>query len=266
MKTITKNGDANAPSAVKKRGTNSRRKSATTSEAKQSRQSTTRSNPGAARGSTKSVPAKEKKIEKLLDQISSLYDQIQQSRKEQLAQGITLGGVLKQLKDAAGRGKFESAVRRWISEGRLKFKSHKTAERYMAYHTLQQGGKFTDEFKNDRVSSLADAERIRTIENAKKKRRKQLEEAWSAKNAKSTESPRVLAKKADRGKPGEKGNEGVPLPALKHSQIQSHAQKYSKPASEDFAEFELETRRLLLEEVVETHTKELETLTEEAGS
>lgn len=149
------------------------------------------------------------------------------TEKKLLDQRIEVGGILVELKGIVGHGNFLTAFKKWQHDGKINF-SVKTGERAMAYADLKAAGKF------DTLANLAEAERIRKDEAAKKNAEKR------------------AAKTGDE-EPGE-----PPPPKLTQPQIAVKARQLVKPALKECQGYDAGSQRLLLEEMIEILTEQLE--------
>ena len=193
----------------------------------------------------KQAPAKptpssdESRVDTLVVKADKLYKESEKTRKQLLDQRVELGRVLNELKDAVGHGKFIDAFKDWNKTGKISF-CLKTAQRAMAYAVIEEQGKFVNAAKIDIVSNLADAERIRKAE---------------AKKAKDAEK---AAKQETATPENEPGAGGEDLRTLPKSQINTKAGQIIKPLLDECDAYDAETKRELLEELIELLTKKLE--------
>lgn len=111
----------------------------------------------------------------------------------------------------------------------------------MAYAALEKAGKFVDNAKIDLVSNLAEAERLRKVEAARKKAEKEaaLKAEVSAQESEVTVDDVVAVK-------------------LKKSQIGPRAKKLAMPLLEECRGYDEDTKTKLLEELIDLLTQELE--------
>jgi len=186
-------------------------------------------------------------IDEMLQSAAKIYSQSLATSRELLYQRVELGRVLIRLKDAVGHGNFIPEFKNWAKAGRIGF-SLKTAQRAMAYAKMEAAGKFVDDAKNDIVSNLAEAERLRKAEAAKKKEE----------NNMSAEVAQVSEQESD----GITDDAG-PV-TLKKSQIGPQAKKLARPILEECKEYDGDTQTKLLEELIELLTEELEKCSNES--
>lgn len=173
-------------------------------------------------------------VERLLATARKIYDKTKRAEKTLLDDRIEIGRILLRLKALVGHGGFIKSVIDWESRGLLNF-GLKTAERAMAYADLHAQGKL------DSVSNLAEAEGIR--------------KAGMAKNKKAESD----AKTDDDNDPQPSSSGKLKLPTKKARQ---RAQILSQTALDECREYEAETKRLVIEELIEILTTELERCTE----
>ena len=169
-------------------------------------------------------------VDRLLATARKLFGKTKRAERALLDDRIEIGRILLRLKDLVGHGGFIKSVVDWETKELLNF-GLKTAERAMAYADLHAQGKF------DNVSNLAEAESIRKAERAKKK---------NAENADTEED----------------GANADPPLKLSRAKAKQKAQILSKNALEECREYETETKRLVIEELIEILTTELERCTE----
>lgn len=181
----------------------------------------------------------EGRVDSLLAEADSLYKASEGTRRQLLYQRVALGRVLVELKAAVGHGKFIEAFKNWSKAGRIGF-SLKTAERAMAYAEDEGKGKYVNEAKIDIVSNLADAERLRK---AGSKSRKDVEAAKGQETTPKENAP---------------PNSDEKLVSLPPSKIKSVATELVEPLLNKFNAYDAETKRELLEELIEQLTQELE--------
>jgi len=174
-------------------------------------------------------------INELISKADHLYKQSEATEHDLLKQRIEVGGLLLRLKEEVGHGNFLKDLKRWIGERRLNF-SYATANRAMAYAGLDADGKLSS------VKNLAEAERIRKAEAKRKK---------AERNAAKT------AEDNDAGEP-----EPPPQAKLDRAKALQKAQGLAKPAIEECRSYEIETRIVVLEELIELLTEELDKITE----
>jgi hypothetical protein len=177
-------------------------------------------------------------VDDLLKTAAKIYSQSLVTRRTLLYERVELGRVLIQLKDAVGHKYFMAEFHKWIKSGRIGF-SLKTGQRAMAYAELEKDGKFVDDAKNDIVSNLAEAERLRKVEAARKK---------------------AEQKEADESSEQDSVDSGddAKLVTLKDSQIGPKAKKLAMPLFEECRGYDGDTRTKLLEELIELLSEELE--------
>jgi hypothetical protein len=183
-------------------------------------------------------PSDESRIDTLLVKAGDLYKQSEATDKLLLDQRVELGRVLIELKEEVGHGNFIEAFHNWSRAGRIDF-SLKTGERAMAYAELEGQGKFVDAAKIDIVTNLADAERLRKAEAAGKKAEKRA--ATTAEN-----------EEGDTGI-----DDDVPV-TLTKLQINCKASQFATPVIEACRGYDVDTKRELIEEIIELLTKQLE--------
>ena len=177
------------------------------------------------------------KINGLLKSAKKLYSQSKATDRKLLYQRVELGRVLIELKTVVGHGNFIEEFKKWSQEERIGF-SLKTGQRAMAYSEMESGGKFVDADKNDIVSNLADAERLRK------------DEAEIKKNA---------GKKSASDGDAEGGDDQGDAPVtLKKSQIGPNAKALARPLIMECRGYDGESKQALLEELIELLAKELE--------
>jgi hypothetical protein len=217
---IKKAGRTTSSPTKTKRGTS--RKTA-------AKEATTPKNHGDTKEGARSRSAKASKVDELLAAADSLHNQMAQSERELLAKRLELGVILLKLKEEVGHGNFMKEFVKWSDAKKVSF-GLKTAQRSMAYAKLKEEGKF------DSVSNLTEAERLRCAEVAEKK----------------------AEKKAEKQKNKPTGMESQTACSLKKPQINGRALQLAKPLLDECAEYELESKRALLEEVIELLTVELE--------
>ncbi|TAE92033.1 MAG: DUF3102 domain-containing protein [Verrucomicrobia bacterium] len=166
-------------------------------------------------------------IKELLQSACELFNKVKPMEQTLLADRIEIGRILKKLKDLVGHGNFMKSVDDWVKSNMLNF-SLKTAERAMAYATLHEQGKI------EGVSNLAEAEEIRQRE----------KQAKSQSKAASEES---------------QSNQTSP-PALKltTTSAKQKAVMMSKAALKECENYDKESKRILIEELIEILNKELE--------
>ena len=180
-------------------------------------------------------PEQPENVDRLLASARDLYSKAKRAEKALLDDRIEIGRILLQLKELVGHGSFIQSVTHWETQGLLNF-SLRTAERAMAYAELHAQGKF------DSVSNLAEAEGIRKAECAKKK---------AAKEA---------AKEAADTNRNDDNPDPPPAPPLRLSRAKAKqkAQILSKAALQECCSYEVDSKRLVIEELIELLTQELE--------
>ena len=174
-------------------------------------------------------------INELISKADHLYKQSEGTEHDLLKQRIEVGVLLLRLKEEVGHGNFLKDLKRWIGERRLNF-SYATANRAMAYAGLDADGKLSS------VKNLAEAERIRKAEAKRKKAERSAAKA-AADNETSEPEPPPQAK-------------------LDRANALQKAQGLAKPAIEECRSYEIETRIVVLEELIELFTEELDKITE----
>jgi hypothetical protein len=175
-------------------------------------------------------------INELISKADHLYKQSEATEYELLKQRNEVGVLLLRLKEEVGHGNFLKDLKRWIGERKLNF-SYATANRAMAYAGLDADGKLSS------VKNLAEAERIRKAEAKRKK------------------AERNAAKAAEDNETGEP-EPPPPQAKLDRAKALQKAQGLAKPAIEECRSYEIETRIVVLEELIELLTEELDKITE----
>lgn len=173
-------------------------------------------------------------VDELLQSAEELFKQSEKTRRTLLYQRVELDRVLTQLKEAVGHGTFISEFKNWVKSGRISF-SLRTGERAMAYAELEAAGKFVDDDRNDIVSNLAEAERLRKAAEAEKKAKKD----------------------ASDQKSDGKADDAGPV-TLNRSQISTKAKKLARPLLDECRGYDGDIKTELLEELIELLTEELE--------
>jgi hypothetical protein len=219
--------DSKSPTAASACGSTTR---------KPSQKTTGKSNLSAANDEQSAPSAPDETlINELISEADHLYKQSEATEHDLLKQRIEVGVLLLRLKEEVGHGNFLKDLKRWIGERRLNF-SYATANRAMAYAGLDADGKLST------VKNLAEAERIRKAEAKRKK---------AEGNA---------AKAAEDNETGE--SEPPPQAKLDRAKALQKAQGLAKPAIEECRSYEIETRIVVLEELIELLTEELDKITE----
>jgi len=169
----------------------------------------------------------ESAVDPLLTQVSLLYNKSKCKEGELLAERIEIGSLLLRLKEKVGHGNFLKQFKEWIESGKVDF-SYATANRAMSYAELDSEGKLST------VQNLADAEKVRRA-------------------LKEGESKKAKANTAETEDVADEG----PAEALDQIQVKTKAWQIAKPTLEECHGFESKTRELLLEELIEIFTEEL---------
>jgi hypothetical protein len=185
-----------------------------------------------------SEPSAPENIDVLLAAAKKLYDGARRKETALLTERIEIGGILIKLKAEVGHGNFIRKFREWVALGKLNF-SLSIGDRAMAYAELADAGKLRT------VRNLAEAERVRKAEAARKKAEK--------KAAMAAEDNKVGGAEAEQQPPAK----------LTKEQAICRAQFLAKPAFDECRSYEVETRIVVLEELIELLTEEFEKLTEE---
>ena len=186
------------------------------------------------------------RIDELLAEAKKLYGKEREAENTALTQRIEMGRVLNRLKHEVGHGYFMKKFSEWQALKQINF-SLKTGQGAMAYAELEADGKFAA------VSNLADAERVRKAEAAKKKAEKEKAEKREG-EAEGQPSP-------GNGEDQGEGNTSA-LPKLKKPQIGHKVKLLAEPILKEFASYEPATKASLLEELIELLSEEYEKTTE----
>jgi hypothetical protein len=195
--------------------------------------------------------SKEELINELLESAGEIYKQSGATARKLLYERVELGRVLIRLKNEVDYGDFLTTFKLWTEEGRIPF-SLKTGQRSMAYAELADSGKFVDANKNDIVSNHADAERLRKAEAAEAKRPRKAEEV----ETKTGEGTSTVLNSTEGGE-DDNYQSDAPM-TLKESQIVPKAKSLVRPLIEECRSYDGKSKQVLLEELIELLTEELE--------
>jgi hypothetical protein len=179
-------------------------------------------------------PSAPANIDVLLAAAKKLYDGARRKEKALLTERIEIGGILIKLKAEVGHGNFIRRFREWVALEKLNF-SLSIGDRAMAYAELADAGKLRT------VRNLAEAERVRKDEVARKKAEKKAARAAEDGDAVETEQP--------------------PPAKLTKEQALRRAQFLAKPALDECRGYDVETRITVLEEIIEVLAAEHKKIT-----